>query len=668
MPDIAYLGPQDYTEDSLVERLKNESPTILSVDTETISLKDRAIIGLGIGLNQREAVYFPIWPDPSKYLSLAWKLLASPATKVFHNALYDLYALTEYLADSESSREAYQPRLRSGDWLEVVKQHKKRNCRFCGTTKELVLHHIDGNPWDDTPSNLLTACSRCHDKLHTDLVGTWRTPLDIAWRGASVQTARLTDFLGHARLADTSAMAHVQALPNNALAEMARAYIGMKIDSVQDILPARKTMLDLPMEDVAFKCMRDCLATLRLYYKMGGDQWWSPDSHTWTYEPNWYEGCDPLEPTSYAVTPGMKDCYQVDMKLIPLLMRMSRRGIALRPELVKDWYIRTSESKLFFEDICNQEGFNPASPQQVGYTLAARGSFLPFTKSKKQLATDEETLSSLTDPMATVVLKHREYAKLKSTYLEPWLGEDRATTHFRIDLSTARLASYDRNLQNIPPGIREIFAPDSGTWSDADFDQIELRIFAYITKDPVMLEAYRLGLDLHAITQGFLWPGSDLEDKQIRVRAKVFNFAGGIYGGDPKVVSASTKLPFEVCKSYIEVWRAKYPVGAAWIEAQKEGPWDYIENVFGRRCRLPAEVYHTPAHIYKCRLNYPPQSSAAEVVKRAMLLCERLGMDEALQVHDEILADGDVEFPDSLAHIHSGIHTPFKVVKGSNWL
>ncbi|KKK77913.1 hypothetical protein LCGC14_2848820, partial [marine sediment metagenome] len=374
-----------------------------------------------------------------------------------------------------------------------------------------------------------------------------------AWLDAIVQEARLPSWLGHGRLADISTMAHIQALPSGALADMSRAYVGFKIDTIADILPERKTMLDLETAVVARKCLNDCLATTRVYDKMDGPAWWDADPHTWSYEANWYDGCDPLEPTSYTVTQAMKDCYQVDMKLTPLLMRMSRRGIALRADLVEGWYERTSKARLFFEDICLKEGFQPGSNQQVGYALAARGNFLPFTESKKQLATGEEILSQLNDPLAVVVLKYREYTKLKGTYLEKMRGQARSYTHFRMDLSTARLSSYDANLQNIPERIREIFAPDTGVWTDADASQIELRVFAHETKDPVMLQAYADGSDIHATTQMALWPTSDLGDKEMRRRAKVFNFAK-IFYAIVKTLSAHTKLPEAICREYGTTW------------------------------------------------------------------------------------------------------------------
>ncbi len=589
MADIAYLGPNDYTEEQLIARLEHETPALVSVDTETVSLKDRRMIGFGIGLNEREAVYFPTW-HTSKYLALAWRLLASACIKVFHNAPYDLHALDDYLAREE---------------LEV--------------------------PGGDCFIGPVYYGSKEHPLLE-----------------------------------DTSLIGRVQGLPVGALQDMARAYISMITNAISDILPAGKNMLDLPTEVTAHKCMRDCLATIRLFGKLGGGAWWEPDGHTWSYEPNMAKGYDPLEPTSYYVSPQMKDCYQVDVRIIPLLMKMSMRGLALRPHRVNAWYDKYIGEKQFYEDICNKNFFNPASPQQVGFILAQRGNWLPLTRSKKQLRTDDETLSKLTDPLATVVLGHRKVAKLLGTYLRPWLGEDRAYTHFRLDISTARLASYDRNMQNIPAGVKDVFAPDSGAWSSLDYSQIELVMFANITQDPVMLKAYAEGQDLHTIAQKVLWPNSDSGDKEARRRVKVFNFAR-IYDASAWTLSANTGLPVEVCAKYQAILANLYSTGEAWINAQREGPFNYAENIYGRRCKLPGAGEAPLDHIIKCKICYPHQSSAAEIVKRAMLKCDGLGMNQALQVHDEILVDGVVEFPEDLAHILPGVHTPFKTSVSPIW-
>jgi len=600
--NLAYLGPHDYSEDQLLARLE-ETPPIIAVDTETVSLKDRRCIGIGFALSADEAVYFPTMPVPSKHLRLAWKLLASPALKIFHNALYDLTS---------------------------------------------ILEHYRGGTAPAAPGLV--------EFVGPTFVGPKRRPL----------------------IADTATMGHVQGLPSVVLQDMASTYISYSIQSIPDILPKGCTMLDIPQSVTALKCMKDCLATYRLYHQMGADAWWSADSHTWRYAPNTLSGYDPGAPTSHTVTQAMNDCYQVDIRIMPLLMRMSQRGIKLRPQLLKDWYKKLSERQVFYAGVCEKEGFNPGSPQQVGFILANRGSFLPFTKSKRQLQTGNDVLQGLDDPMAIIVLQHRSVTKLKSNYVVPWLGldedgiahpHDRAYTHLYLDTSTGRLKSSDRNLQNIPAIMREIFAPDTGTWSSLDDTQIEMRMLAHLSGDPVMLKAYEEGNDIHAATQMRLWPNTSLDDKEARRRVKVFNFEM-TFGGGARALAASTGLPPAVCKAYVAEWLALYEVLAEWLEAQaREAPYiGYVETVFGRKCRLPGMDRATIGHIGRCGRNYGAQGSAADAVKRQMLLCDEFGMDEALQIHDEILIDGDVDFPPELAHVHPSIAVPFKTYQSATWL
>ncbi|KKL83581.1 hypothetical protein LCGC14_1973300 [marine sediment metagenome] len=621
MASLGYLGPESHTEESLVNWLSSVTPSLIAIDTETVSLEDRRVIGVGVAINEREAVYWPTWPSPSKYLNLLWRLLASHATKAFHNAMYDLHGLHDYAGTFEADLE------------------------FVGPTRIMA----------------------------------GREPL----------------------LADTYLKGQIQALPEVALQAMSHYYLGYEIDAIRDILPAKKKMTDIGEPEVAFKCMRDCLATFRLERKMG--DWTGVEGHTWSYKPNLYGsagdyfGYNPAEPTSYYVTPGMKDCYQVDIKLIPLLMRMSMRGVGLRPKVVTDWYERLAEEQQTYEDICAGEFFNPGSQQQVGYVLAKRGNILPFTdRSMKRLKVDKDVLRELDDPLAIVVLKHREVSKVMSflkhwlgkdmaythfrfadagtrlasktmSFLKHWLGKDMAYTHFRFADAGTRLASYDDNMQNIPKLLRVVFNPSKGAWSIADASEIEMRMIAFASQDQTMLKVYRDGGSVHTDTQMQLWPGSDPNDKMIRVRAKTFNFAMS-FGADDDTLHEKTQLPIEVCKEYRGIWQAHYPDAYRWIvEQMEEGPRrGYTEDIFGRRSRLPPASRSTERHLRNCSVNYIPQSSATSIVKRAMLLCE--GFDQVLPVHDEILVDGVVRFPlGEMERIHPGVPTPFKSEVALDW-
>ncbi len=368
-------------------------------------------------------------------------------------------------------------------------------------------------------------------------------------------------------------------------------------------------------------------------------------------------------------SPVFQENYEVDRQLIPLLLRMSRRGILLQQAALESWETRLSEQMMFCQDICGREGFDPAKNQQVGYMLALRGNMLPFTRKGKQLKVDQEILSGLGDPLAAIVLQYRDAAKLLSTYIRPWLGKKRAYTNFRQDLATGRLASFNRNIQNIPSKVREIFVPDSGTWTWMDWSQIEMRIFAHLTQDPVMLDAYRTGKSIHGITQEALWPGSSPDDVETYLRAKTFNFAM-IYYASARTLAKHSKLPEEVCARYRVVWLDLYYIAHRWMDNQIE-EWasrEWVETIFDRRLRLPSITETSEAHVKKCTINYPVQGSAAGVVARGMLMCKQLGYDTVAQVHDELLFDGDVNPPDSLAHIVPGLDLPFTVSKSPVWI
>ncbi len=373
--------------------------------------------------------------------------------------------------------------------------------------------------------------------------------------------------------------------------------------------------------------------------------------------------------TNISQVPAYLDNYQVDIKLAPILLRMGRRGIRLRQEVMEAWNTKLGEQVLFYKDICEREGFDPAKNQQVGYVLAARHNILPFTKTRKQLKTDEKVLKKLSDPLAQVVLGYREVAKLKGTYIEPCLGKSRFYTNFRMDLATGRLASYDRNIQNIPPKVREIFAPDSGLWTWIDWSQIEMRIFAYLTQDPIMLDAYATGKDIHTVTQLALWPNSVPGDEEYRLRAKKFNFSMIYYAG-VYTLSEDSGLPVADCARYRVAWFNKYRVAHGWMMEQiEEGKkLGYRETIFGRRLKLPDVDLTSQGHVDKCSVNYPVQGSAAGVVARGMLMCDDLGYDFPVQVHDELVIDGDVDPPESLAHIVPGLHLPFKVQRSPVWV
>lgn len=556
-----YLGPnQDENADTLLDRLHNPPSGIISVDTETISLKDTTCIGIGIAPNPQEAFYIPVLPEPSEILPQVMGLLNRPdIKKLYHSAYYDLNTLRD-LAQSE------------------------------------------------------------------------QLPEPDVWN--IEDTATMAKVTGHVA----------------ALEDLGRDVLGIDdLFSIQELLAETRietgkrsvNMLDVDIERVGAKCSNDIRTTWQLF-----------------------------EYLNSKLTPETKDCYEVDRRLTSVLQIVQQRGLALRKEKIEEYYGKYQREANYFRAECDKLGFNPASPQQVGYMLAVRGTVLPYTKSRKGLKTDKDTLRKLDDPLAHMILAFRVVQKLLSSYIIPWRDADRAYTHFRLDLATGRLASFLRNLQNVPPGIRDIFRADSGMWTWADLNQIEMRTFAWFSQDPVMMKAYADGIDIHGVT-------AELFPDKSRDRAKTFNFAM-IFGGEANTLADKTGLPLEAATTYRNGWLSLYEGCNQWMKEQKAKDDDCAETLFGRQMLVPTEEFlitqrnmssrSARKHIDSCRINYPIQGTAADKVKRDILYCWDNGIGDAyrLQVHDEHLLDGDIEFPEELNHTLD-FETPYDVKRGMNW-
>ncbi len=446
---------------------------------------------------------------------------------------------------------------------------------------------------------------------------------------------------------DTSIWGQVSGLPG-ALQRIGQEWLGATdLFSIQDLFQENtaKSMLGVPEQRVAEKCLNDCRTTYQLY-----------------------------EYLQRISTSAQRACYDVDRRLVSVLRAMQAKGLGLRTRVLEEHAQRLRLSCLRMSSECDAEGFNPGSPQQVGYVLASRGNVLPIRKGR--IVTNEEVLESCEDPLAATVLAYRHDSKLLGTYVEPWLDADRAYTHFRLDLSTGRLASgkrnpgdvVNRNLQNIPPAMREIFRPDhaSGVWTWADHGQIELRVLAYMSQDAAMLDAYRSGWDMHQRMAD--------EGKRPRADGKTFNFAM-VFGASNKMLVRKTGMTETDVIRMRAAWRGLFGGAATWMDNQQfrhNGEW--VEDAFGRRMRLPEQRENVEynerafaAHVGKCAVNYPIQGTAASIVKRGMLMIAETGADMRLQVHDEYLIDGPWEPPRELASIHPELATPFETKSGSVW-
>lgn len=466
---------------------------------------------------------------------------------------------------------------------------------------------------------------------------------------------------------DVAIACQVQGFPNS-LENVAATLLMEDKQTISEILPSGKTMLDLPYPTTAFKCIGDVLTTIRLFNLLKMREWnyHEPSSFTDAYGHN------------HHVSTTLMDCYRIDLTCISILRKMSKRGIAVRPEKVNSWYAKLTGEMLKYEDNFRQYGFDPGSNDQVGYYLIINNrNWLPLTQTGKHIQVNEDVLWRLRDPVADQVLEWRKRRTLRSTFITPMLGKDRAYTHFRLDLSTGRLGSYDFNSQNLPDSTREIFQPDNGVWSWMDMHQIEMRVFAYQSKDPTLLNAYRNNESVHGMTMEALFPGAKktlpngLVNPQYTM-AKTFNFAGFVYDASPQTLAVQTRLPRRLCEQYQNTLFQRYPIAKAYIDRTKKEPYSpwtpWVETDFGRRCRLPVDqITATEDHIAKCKVNYRDQGTAADIIKRAMIYCDLMGIDFPFQVHDEIVADGQVDWPELIKTIHPEIVTPFEAYSGPDW-
>lgn len=449
---------------------------------------------------------------------------------------------------------------------------------------------------------------------------------------------------------DTSIMAQVWGLPAS-LERLGREWCGYDdLFGIKELLELNRAsdMLGVPTQQVAEKCLNDCRTTYNLY--------------------QWLTGV--IQPRQY-------DCYSVDRQLIHVLRTIESKGLGLRQGLLEEYQERLSRDIVRIKRECEAEGFDPGSNLQVGYVLASRGNILPFTKGKRrQLATGEDVLEELDDPLAKVVLDYRGKVKLLSSYVTPWLGKDRAYTHFRLDLATGRLASgrinawdsVNRNLQNVPPAMREIFRPDNKIWTWADWSQQELRILAYVSQDKAMMAEYaKPKPDLHSMLAEAAGISRDA--------GKTFNFAR-VYGAGDKQLHKKTGVALKEVPRVRAILESLFPESQRWINYRMTHHDEYAETLFGRRCRLPEmreeQIANTnprafEAHVAKCAVNYTIQGTGADMAKRAMLKLFKEGHDLRLQVHDELLVDGDWEPEPWLANIHDELYTPYDVKQGVVW-
>lgn len=489
---------------------------------------------------------------------------------------------------------------------------------------------------------------------------------------------------------DVGVACQVQGLYND-LAMNCGLLWGANHEEIKDILPKGKNMLSVPWPDVARKNLNDCMDTFRLFDMVKLPEWNKGKVVVWHDDFG----------KEYSVNLKMQDCYDVDLRLMPVLRKMSARGMKLRHDKLEEWMHKCRDICFDIEQMFEDVGVNVNSHKQLGmYLVTNHDIFLPFTKNSGKIsaktgkvtpysyAVDQEALEPYkkTNFMVAKALEHSEWNKIWTTYIKKNQLRDRAFTKFRIDLATGRLASSDDNWQNVPPAVRDIIEADNGIWTWFDYSQIEMRVFAHRSKDPTMLKVFSDPLgDIHGTTHMALWPGTSIKDKTIRTRSKVFNFSM-IFDAEAVTMAKETGLPVEVVAPYRRKWLDTYSTSEQYMKEQGDfiEYYGYAETEYGRRMRAP-ELIRGIKHVRTCGINWPIQGTAADIIKRSMLLCDSWGVDFPLQVHDEVLCDGDYTFPmelptgdmgygflDTVHHklltnVSPSIFTPIEVDRNTVW-
>jgi DNA polymerase I len=362
---------------------------------------------------------------------------------------------------------------------------------------------------------------------------------------------------------------------------------------------------------------------------------------------------------------------ELEMPIASLLAKIEANGVLVDAEElhaqseVLHKQIVTLQAKAY--DIAEEE-FNIGSPKQVQHILYEKMG-LPIKKrtAKKQPSTAVEALTELAldYPLPKIILEYRELSKLKSTYTDslPKKIDDTTgrvhTSYNQAVAETGRLSSSNPNLQNIPirsengRRIRNAFiAPPGKKILAADYSQIELRIMAHLSGDETMLKAFASGEDIHKATAAEVF-GVALEDVTPfqRRSAKAINF-GLMYGKTAFGLAQDLKISRTEAQNYIERYFSRYPGADKLIEtlkdqARKEG---VVETLWGRRWHLPnimSRSFQNRAHDERTAINAPMQGTAADIIKKAMLLVDEwIVRDQPpvtmiMQVHDELVFEVD---------------------------
>ena len=468
------------------------------------------------------------------------------------------------------------------------------------------------------------------------------------------------------------------------MASLAKKYLDTSVSSYEDV--AGKGVKQVPFSQVAIAdaaayAAEDADVTLRLHRTL------------------WPQ---------LAGEPGLRELYtRIEIPLFHVLARMERNGVMIDTDMLARQSAELAQQMQAVEQQAYQvadETFNIGSPKQIRAILYEKMK-LPVTAKTPtgEPSTAESVLQELAaagHELPALILRHREFSKLKSTYTDrlpeqvsPVSGRVHTSYHQAV-AATGRLSSSDPNLQNIPirteagRKIRQAFIAAPGNrLLAADYSQIELRIMAHLSGDATLLAAFAAGSDIHRATAAEVF-GVTLDEvgPEQRRAAKAINF-GLIYGMSAFGLARQLGIDRSAARRYVDTYFERSPgvkeyMDTTRIRAREHG---YVETLFKRRLYLPEIDARNAArrqYAERTAINAPMQGTAADIIKRAMieidkkLLRSEKNIRMIMQVHDELVFEvGEDEaegFAREISRLMSGaadLSVPLVVEVGSggNW-
>ncbi|MFH7024653.1 MAG: DNA polymerase I [Heteroscytonema crispum UTEX LB 1556] len=445
------------------------------------------------------------------------------------------------------------------------------------------------------------------------------------------------------------------------LSDLSRRYLGLTAKSYVELVPKGKTIADLDIPTVADYCGMDVYSTFGLVPKLREELEKIPALH--------------------------KLLLEVEQPVEPVLAEMEYTGFRINTDYLKELSQQLEIDLAKLEEKAHEiagEKFNLGSPKKLSEILFDKEKLGLSTKYSRKIqsgySTDAATLEKLREVDETgfveAITEYRTLSKLKSTYVDalPALvrpDTQRVHTDFnQTATSTGRLSSSNPNLQNIPirtafsRQIRKAFLPKQD-WLmvAADYSQIELRILAHLSQEPVLVEAYKNNEDIHTVTARLVFEKEDVTPDERRL-AKTINF-GVIYGMGSLRFSRSTGVDKTNANEFIKRFNERYPKVFEYLEGVKKQAiaQGFVETILGRRryfdftsnslrkykgnkpedidLKKLGNLGADDAGLLRSAANAPIQGSSADIIKIAMVkLHDVLQNYQArllLQVHDELV-------------------------------